>query len=80
MSELKIDLTRIDRYETFTGILVRARGPQGVDNFDIAQLSRDSLLQWLKEHDGPDGSQQFAAKVILVLFGHTPIEKIGEDI
>ena len=65
--DLKTDPHRIGRYQDFTKILVRAKGPQGFDNFDIAELTRESLLHWLRSRGG---ANEWAESVVLVLLGY----------
>lgn len=66
----KTDPKRIGRHQETTGIMVRARGPQGWDSFDIAELTRDSLIAWLRiEGD----KNPWAESVVLILLGHAPI-------
>lgn len=68
MPEYTTDPKRIGGvYQEMTLIQVRARGPKGFDVFDIAELSRNSLLDWLRQHGG---ANVWAENVVLVLLGH----------
>lgn len=71
----KTDPRRIGRHQTTTNILVRAKGPQGFDNFDIAELGRDSLIAWLRSRGG---NNPWAESVVLMLLGHAPIHAEAE--
>jgi hypothetical protein len=70
MAELKLetDPRRIGRHQDATGILVRAKGPQGWDSFDIAELTRASLLTWLRSQG--DAANSLAENTVLILLGH----------
>lgn len=68
MSDYHTDPMRIGGdYQEMTLIPVRARGPHGIETFDIAELTRDSLLAWLRSRGG---ANEWAENVILVLLGH----------
>ena len=70
--ELIIDPERTDLGPT--GIWVRALDAHMGEytNADIAHLTRDSLLQWLRSRDdrGMDVGATWRDNVILLLFGH----------
>lgn len=69
MDELHTDPKRIGRKHGRSRIYVRAKGPQGFDAFDIAELTRDSLLVWLRSR----GSAQWSENVVCVLLDYPPI-------
>ena len=51
-----------------TGILVKARGPDGnIGNHDIAELTRESLLRWLRSRGG---ANLWAENVVMQLLAH----------
>lgn len=51
-----------------TGIYVRARDPEGHwDAFDICELTRPSLIEWLRSRGG---NNPWAEEVVLILLGH----------
>ncbi|HZU84382.1 MAG TPA: hypothetical protein VE987_15740 [Polyangiaceae bacterium] len=64
---LTIDPRRYAEQEPNTGILVRAEWPGGAQfmNADIAWLTRDSVLEWLRDRD-----ERFLKSTILLLLGH----------
>lgn len=68
-TEPEADPARIadPRYSDATGIYVRARGPGGYDSFDIATLSYDSLMTWLRSRGGQN---EWAESVVAALLGH----------
>lgn len=51
----------------YTGIYVRARYNGRIDNYDIIELDRDSLVRWLKSRGG---SNEWAENTVLLLLGH----------
>jgi hypothetical protein len=72
--ELRTDPKRIGRYQDKTGIVVRAKGPQGFEPFDIAELSRASLLEWLRSRGEKN---EWAESVVMYLLDH-PISQTFE--
>lgn len=72
--QLKTDPHRIGRHQDATGIYVKAKGPQGFDTFDIAELSRESLIAWLRSRGG---ANDWAENVVLILLGY-PAKPIKE--
>jgi hypothetical protein len=71
----RTDPKRIGRHQATTNIKVRAKGPQGFDRFDIAELSRESLIAWLRSRGGKN---EWAESVVLMLLGHAPIHLESE--
>lgn len=70
--ELRVDPDRVDAYEGYTGIFVRALGTDDKwGNADIAQLDRKSLIEWLRKEGEKD---TLAEKIVLVLLGHSPVD------
>jgi len=68
MDELVVIEDRwVDRDKWQTGIFVRATTPDGVKSADIAVLTPESLLKWLKMHDGDN---QLAEDTVGILLGH----------
>lgn len=66
--ELTADLTRVQVVQFQTGIFVRAKIEGKWANVDIGQLTRDSLLAWLRTDGVPD---TLAEKAVLILLGHS---------
>lgn len=65
---LKTDSEREINYNGYSGILVRAVGKDGKwGSFDIAELTRESLIAWLKSHGGDN---PHAENTVAVLLGH----------
>lgn len=67
--ELRVDPSRADAYEGYTGIFVRALGvDEKWGNADIAQLNRISLIAWLRKNGEKESS--LAERIVLHLLGH----------
>lgn len=74
---LKIDPNRRDK-SIATGILVRAQDENGVwQNADISELTKESLLEWLRSRGGKN---PWAENVIGLLLGHGNLveEELGD--
>lgn len=69
---IKTDLARENpEHHGLTGIFVRAIGQDGRwGSFDIAELDRDSLHQWLRSRGGEN---LWAENCVLILLGHEQI-------
>jgi hypothetical protein len=74
--DLLTDPRRIGRYQETTGISVRARGPTGIDTFDLAELTRESVISWLRSRGGEN---LWAEDVALILMGHGPMHYPKDD-
>lgn len=59
-----VDPERLAPGERATGIYVRARDASGWGTYDIAQLTRESLMTWLRSDD------RLAERVVAMLLGH----------
>jgi hypothetical protein len=71
MKELYIDPTRTEVPET--GIYVRAKSLLGKwDSVDIAHLTQQSLLDWLRSRGGDN---LWAENTVLLLLGHPTVER-----
>jgi hypothetical protein len=68
--ELHTDPKRVSKQHGRSKIYVRAKGPQGFDAFDLAELTRESLLQWLRSRGG---ANEWAENTVCVLLGYPPI-------
>ncbi len=57
-----------------TGIYVRAKRGEAWASVDILELTRDSLLDWLRSRDErePDVGAHWRESVILICFGYEP--------
>lgn len=65
---LKIDPARVGPPADTTGIYVRAQDERGTwRSADVAQLTRESLLEWLR---GGGGDNPLAERVVCALLGH----------
>lgn len=65
--DLKFDPNRIE-FDHATGIFVRAINTEGRwDNADIAQLDKESLLEFLRSRGGQN---EWAENVVGILLGH----------
>ena len=62
------------KLDSGTGIYVRAfNGPDHKwESVDIAALSKDSLLRWLKSRGG---NNSWAENVVVILLGHDPMNR-----
>ena len=68
--ELKVDPQRVGNE---TGILVRSLGVDGKwGAFDIAELTAESLLEWLKSRGGDN---QMAEDTVGIILGHGHLHK-----
>lgn len=52
-----------------TGIYVRAYSGTAVGNYDISQLTKESLLRWLRSRGG---SNPWAESCVLIMLGYMP--------
>ena len=68
LPDLHTDPKRIGRQHGRSRIYVRAKGPQGFDTYDLAELTRESLLVWLRSR----GSAEWSENVVCVLLGYAP--------
>lgn len=64
MIELNVDPLRLGKR---TGILVRAKGPNGHGRYDVAELDKASLLRWLQSR-GP--ANEWREDIIGICMGH----------
>jgi hypothetical protein len=64
--DLTVDPQRVS-FENFTGMYVRARNGEAWGAYDIAQLDRASLDQWLRSRGG---ANEWAEAVVRQLLGH----------
>lgn len=72
MNELQVDPTRRDL--RVTGILVRALDGGRWVNADIAELSLDSLNEWLRSRGGDN---RWAENTCALILGHTLGGEVG---
>jgi hypothetical protein len=73
---MKTDPERESNLPNNTGIYVRAMGADGRwDSFDISQLDRDSLHEWLRSRGGEN---LWAENVVLTLLGHEQIDSVSK--
>lgn len=63
--ELKVDSKRLKQFET--GIFVRATLDGKWGSYDIADLEKESLLDWLRSRGGDN---PWAEDVVGILLGH----------
>ena len=66
--EYEVDLDRLEWFSDLsTGIFVRALNNGHWESVDIAHLTKESLLSWLKSRGGDN---PYAENVVGVLLGH----------
>ena len=68
--ELYVDKQRVlDNFSRYhaTGIFVRAEHDGKWDAYDIAELTKESLLRWLRSRDGDN---KWAEDCVGILLGH----------
>lgn len=76
----EISSFRREAWHNATGIYVRA-----VDEFenwhsaDIAQLTRESLIEFLEQEDNDHDKKLLAQNVIMILLGHKTINVTDEN-
>lgn len=63
MSDLMVDPERLDLE---TGIFVRAVHNGEWGSYDIAELTKESLMDWMRYHD-----DVFRTRVVLLVLGHS---------
>lgn len=63
--ELKVDKKRIGFGET--GIFIRAKKDNKWGSYDISELTKESLLSWLKSRGGDN---KWAENAVGILLGH----------
>lgn len=69
--ELLVDSSRINYGNT--GIFVRAKNGAHYGSFDICELEKDSLLEWLRSRGGDN---KYAEDVVGIILGHGHLHKI----
>lgn len=69
--ELLVDSSRI-KYGN-TGIFVRAKNGTHYDSFDICELTKDSLLEWLRSRGG---NNPYAEDVVGIILGYGHLHQI----
>lgn len=66
----RVDAKRVHFYR-HSGVLIRAVGVDGeIDNYDLMQLTRDSVLGWMRGKDS-----QTIERLVLMLLDHVSIEE-----
>jgi hypothetical protein len=65
--ELRVDPNRSEKLADSTGIYVRAIYLGKWGSYDIAQLDKESLLEWLRSRGGDN---PWAEDVVGILLGH----------
>lgn len=71
MKELNVDNARFKQFGE-TGIFVRAKNSAGTwGAFDIADLDRDSLHEWLRSRGGEN---LWAENTVMILLGHPQVD------
>jgi hypothetical protein len=69
---LTVDPERLSQH--FSGIVVRAHGPNGhPGTFDLTHLSRESLFAWLRSRGGKN---LWAENTVAQLLGHEPEQEV----
>lgn len=70
-SNLEVDPRRheVSDYLRNSGILVRAKLNGEWGNYDIAELTRQSLFAWLRSRGG---SNPWAENTVAIILGHKP--------
>lgn len=67
---LIVDTNR-KNYRNASGIFVRAKCGDEFGSYDIAELTKDSLLEWLRSRDdNPDTGASWREQVILAVLRH----------
>jgi hypothetical protein len=66
----KVDVHRLGERHGTTGIYIRATAPDGgFGTYDIAELDRASLRDWLRSRGGDN---LWAENTVFILLGHEP--------
>ena len=68
---LQIDKERYGKYAE-TGIYVRARMDNAWYSTDIANLTKESLLEWLRDPEASSRLVSRAEAIVLLMLGHKP--------